>query len=373
MDDPSDPFAALKMAMDHVGNDGSAAALAGGFVSALDLEGDIDTPAVQLYAQLSTLLQEHVYLAGIAVDTGLSFGLDSPEFEAAAAALDTNSVELADVIGTADESAREPFLELWREHIGFFVDYAAAAAEGDEQGQQQALDDLDGYRQQAGAFFEDLTGGELPADAVAESLAGHIDTLSAAIDAAVAGDAEVFDQLKEAAHHVGEQGSAKAIATGVSAALGLEGDIESDAAGLYATVSTLLEEHVALAGVAVKTAYAEGLDSPVFEAAAGTLDTNSTELADVIGSAAPEQRDAFLELWREHIGFFVDYAGAVAADDQAGQDQALDGLDGYRQQAGAFFEDISGGEIPADAVAEALAGHIDTLTTAIDGLAAAIL
>jgi hypothetical protein len=369
-----DPFAELKQAANHVGSDGSAKAIAGGVAQAASLEGDVESPAAQAYASLSTLLQEHVYLAGIAVDVGLSMGLDTPAFEAATAALDENSVELADLVGSvAGEEKRDAFLSLWREHIGFFVDYAKGAAGGDDQLKQQALDNLDGYKQQAGAFFEEVTGGALPADAVAQSLTGHIDTLTAAIDAAAAGDTSVFSKLKQAATHVGEGGSAKALASGIAQAAGLEGDIETPAVQAYATLSTLLEEHVYLSGIAVKTAYSAGLDSPAFEAAAGVLDENSVELADVVGSVAGEEkRDAFLSLWREHIGFFVDYAkGAAGGDDQLKQ-QALDNLDGYKQQAGAFFEEITGGALPADAVAQSLTGHIDTLSGAIDALAAAL-
>lgn len=182
-----DPFAELKRAAGHVGEEGSALALAKGIAAGAGLEGDVEADAPQLWAQLSTVLQEHVYLAGIAVDTAYSFGPESGEFEAAAGALDENSVELADIIGSAaGDDNREAFLDLWREHIGFFVDYALAAAEDDDEGRQQALDNLSGYRDQAGAFFQEITGGELPADAVSESLAGHIDTLSSAIDALAA-------------------------------------------------------------------------------------------------------------------------------------------------------------------------------------------
>ncbi|MGH3441271.1 MAG: hypothetical protein ACRDUY_04365, partial [Nitriliruptorales bacterium] len=289
--DRQDPFAALQQAATHVGETGTAKALASGVAEAAGLEGDIETPAVQTYATLSTLLQEHVYLSGIAVDVGLSSGLDSSEFEAAAATLDGSSVELSEVVGSvAGDEKAQAFLSLWRAHIGFFVDYAKGTAEGDEQVTQQALDNLNQYRQQAGAFFEEVTGGALPADAVAESLTGHIDTLTAAIDAAADGDPAVFVRLKEAATHVGESGTAKALASGVAEAAGLEGDIESPAAQAYATLSTLLEEHVYLSGIAVKTAYAAGPDTPQFEAAAATLDESSAELSEVVGAVAGDEK-----------------------------------------------------------------------------------
>jgi hypothetical protein len=365
------PFVDLRTASSHVGWEGSARTLAGGIATAAGLEGDIDSAAAQTYAQLAYLLQEHVYLAGIAVDVAVLTSPDDPRFEAAAAALDENSVALADLIGSVAPDQRDAFLGLWREHIGFFVDYTLAVAGGDADGEQAALDSLDGYRSQAGAFFEEISGGAIPADAVASSLQGHIETLTTAIDAAVAGDTTVFSELKRAATHVGEGGSAKALASGLATALELDGDIEAPAVQAYVTLSQLLSEHVYLASTAVVTAYAQGAESDAFGAAAATLDENSVELSELIGSVAPDQQEAFLGLWREHIGFFVDYAVAVAGGDDDAAQAALDSLDGYRSQAGAFFEQVSGGELPADAVAEGLQGHIETLTTVIDGAATA--
>ena len=51
-----------------------------------------ETGAAELRSGLTHLLQEHVYLAGIAFTQGVGQGLDSKEFEASAATLDQNSV-----------------------------------------------------------------------------------------------------------------------------------------------------------------------------------------------------------------------------------------------------------------------------------------
>jgi len=365
-----DPFADAKTAADHV--EGSAEVLAGGIAAGAGLGGDASSEAAELRATLSGLLQEHVYLAGYAVDAAYSFGPDSGEFDLASEALDANSVELADVIGEAAGSDnRDAFLSLWRDHIGFFVDYALAAAEDDDEGRQAALDDLDGYSDGAGSFFEDISAGELPADAVTESLDVHIDTLTTAIDSFAAGDPSAFDDLKAAGDHVVASGAV--LAGGFAAALDLDGDTESEASGLRASLTAGLQEHVYLAGITVKNAYAAGLESGEFDAAAGTLDANSVQLADGIGQlAGSDNRDAFLSLWRDHIGFFVDYAAAAAGDDKQGRAEAIQNLDGYTDAAGGFFNDISGGELPADAVADSLVEHIATLGGAIDSLDAAI-
>ncbi|MBK5250178.1 MAG: hypothetical protein JJE50_12240, partial [Actinomycetales bacterium] len=59
-------------------------------------------------------------------------------------------------------------------------------------------------------------------------------------------------------------------------------------------------------------------------AAAATLDENSVALSDAVGSLAGEEKGAaFLDLWRTHIGYFVDYAVAVKGGDTAARDAAL--------------------------------------------------
>jgi hypothetical protein len=156
------------------------------------------TPASELRAGLTALLQEHVYLAGIATGTVLSGGdLDAP-----AAALDANSVALSEAVGSVyGDDAGAAFLDLWRRHIEFFVAYTTAVATDDTAGAEQAEADLDGYRTDFGAFIESANPN-LPKEAVAEELIPHIETLLAAIDAQAAGDPSQYDKLREAASHM---------------------------------------------------------------------------------------------------------------------------------------------------------------------------
>ncbi|NNE12641.1 MAG: hypothetical protein HKN41_10420 [Ilumatobacter sp.] len=168
---------------------------------------------------LTNLLQEHVYLAGIAIEQAVEAGgdLEAPAVQAAVARLDANSVALADVVGSvAGPENGEAFLGLWRQHIGFFVDYTLGQATDDQAAVDQALTDLAGYQQAAGAFFEEITGGEIPADALIASLDVHVSTLTATIDALVAGDTAVFTNLRAAAQHMPM--SALALSTGIVAA-----------------------------------------------------------------------------------------------------------------------------------------------------------
>jgi hypothetical protein len=163
----------------------------------------IDTPAATLRATLETLLQEHVYLAGIATGTAIAQGPDSKAFAAAADTLDANTQALADAVGSVyGPDAGAAFLGLWRAHIGMFVDYTVGAATGDDQMKEQARRELDGYRQDFGAFIESATNGGLSKEAVAEELAPHVQTLTAAIDAQAAGSPHAFALLREAASHM---------------------------------------------------------------------------------------------------------------------------------------------------------------------------
>ena len=212
---------AASVALAACGEDDTDAARSGGAteveettstIEAMDenaeMEGDMastESGAATLRADLTSLLQEHVYLAGIAIETALDNGGDmqSPAVQAAVETLDANTVALADAVGSVSTPEdREAFLGLWREHIGYFVDYTLGKATGDQAAVETALTELDGYQQAAGDFFERITGGELPSDALVESLDEHVATLTAAIDAVVAGDASAFMELREAGQHM---------------------------------------------------------------------------------------------------------------------------------------------------------------------------
>jgi hypothetical protein len=161
-----------------------------------------ETGASELRATLTAGLQEHVYLAGIAISNGVGAGLDSAEFKAAAGTLDKNSIALSEAIGSVyGDAAGEQFLALWRDHITFFVEYTEAKATGDAKGAQAAKKKLDGYRAEFGAFLASANPN-LTQKAVADELKPHVSTVFATIDAVVAKSPKTFDLLQEAASHM---------------------------------------------------------------------------------------------------------------------------------------------------------------------------
>ncbi|MEX2293067.1 MAG: hypothetical protein WD691_04710 [Acidimicrobiales bacterium] len=158
-----------------------------------------DSPASGLRAGLTSLLQEHVYLAGITTGTALS----GEDYTAAAAALEVNTQGLQDAISSVyGDAGGKQFGDLWRKHIGFFVDYTVGKATSDDAKVEAARTALDGYRSDFGAFIESATKGALPKDAVAEELSGHVESLFAAIDAQAAKDPSSVEKLRMAANHM---------------------------------------------------------------------------------------------------------------------------------------------------------------------------
>jgi hypothetical protein len=326
----------------------------------------VDSGAATLRSGLTALLQEHVYLAGIAVTQGVGKGLDSAEFKAAAGALDKNSVGLADAITSVyGKAAGDQFLALWRKHIGFFVDYTRGKATNDAAMADKAKADLDGYRADFGAFISSANPN-LPKEAVAQELAPHVQTLLDAIDAVVAKDASAFNKLRAAADHMPMTADVLAGAIAKQYPDKFPGGVDSSASALRAALTSQLQEHVYLAGIAVVNGVGNGLDSAEFKAAAATLDANSVALADSITSVYGKTAgDQFLALWRKHIGFFVEYTKGQATKDSATANKAKADLDGYRADFGAFISSANP-NLPKAAVAEELIPHVQSLFDAID-------
>jgi DNA-binding transcriptional regulator YdaS (Cro superfamily) len=306
---------------------------------------------------------------------GVQFGLDSDAFGAAAGALDENSVDLSKAIESVyGADAGKAFLDSWRKHIGFFVDYTAGQATGDKDMAARARKNLDGYRQDFGELIEDATEGALSKKAVADALKPHVASTLAAIDAVVGvKKANGFLLLKKAAAHMPHVADALSGAIAGQFPEKFDGDPNSGAADLQQALTAGLVEHEYLAGIAVVQALTnEGnVESPQFQAAAAALDRNSVDLAKAVGSIYGSGAEkAFLDSWRKHIGFFVSYTLGKATGDRATVAQAKADLDGYRQDFGELLEGATEGILPADAVAEALRPHVDSTIKAIDAAVA---
>jgi len=328
------------------------------------------TPAAELRAALTDLLTQHVYLAGIALKTAVEKGgnLKDPAVVAAVTTLDGNSVALSKAVGSAYPDAEKPFLESWRQHIGFFVNYTLGEATKNTAMMNKAKADLDGYRTSFGQLINSVVP-ELPADAVAKELIPHVNTLYAAIDALVTGKGDAFALLSKAADHMPM--TADILAGGIAKNKKLAGDPDDAASNLRSGLTYLLDSHVDLAGIALVQAVQKGgnLKDPSVVAAVNALDANSVALSKAVGSAYPDAEKPFLESWRQHIGFFVNYTLGKATKNTAMANKAKADLDGYRTSFGQLINSVVP-ELPADAVAKELIPHVQTLLDTIDALVA---
>jgi hypothetical protein len=325
------------------------------------------TKAAELRTGLNALLSEHVILAASA--TGAALGGRDAEFKAAAAALDANSVDLSKAIGSVyGQGAQDAFLPLWRKHIGFFVDYTVGVATKDKAKQDKAVADLVGYTQDFDAFLSSANPN-LPKAVVADLVKTHVLTLKDVVDAQAVGDQRgAYTAIRAAAGHMRMVADPLADAIVKQFPDRFGGSASSPAATLKVTLNSALREHVLLAGSA--TGAALGGRDAEFKAAAAALDANSVDLAKAIGSVYGQgAQDAFLPLWRKHIGFFVDYTVGVATKDKVKQDKAVTDLVGYTEDFGAFLSSANP-NLPRAVVADLVKSHVLTLKNVVDPQAA---
>ncbi len=154
----------LKQAGDHVF--GLGLVLGGAIDDQFGLEGDVtsgtegELNAADVRTTLTDLGVEHTLLTG--VTTGAALRGETEVFANAEAALEDNTVEVGATVGAFyGDDAEDAFLTLWRDHIGYFVDYTNGVAEDDESQKQAALENLRGYQQDIGALFEGATEGRV--------------------------------------------------------------------------------------------------------------------------------------------------------------------------------------------------------------------
>ena len=142
---------------------------------------------------------------------------------------------------------------------------------------------------------------------------------------------------------------------------------EAMSSDLRTGLNSLFREHIFLAAAA--TGAALGGRDGEFKAAAGSLDANSVDISKAIGSvygAGAEQ--AFLPLWRKHIGFVVDYTVGVATKDDAKKNKAVNDLVQYTQDFCAFLSSANP-YLPKEVVAGLVKDHVLTLKDVIDAQA----
>jgi hypothetical protein len=90
-----------------------------------------------------------------------------------------------------------------------------------------------------------------------------------------------------------------------------------------------------------------------YNAAAGAVDANSTELSNVIANVyGDDQKKDFLGIWRPYIGYINDYTTALAKSDKDGEAAAVKNLVQFAQDFGTFFQTVTNGGLKQGPVAD---------------------
>ena len=301
------------------------------------IEG-LETPASALRVDLDRLLSEHVFLTVQAMHAGL---VDDDLFAAAAEALEANTGDLEAAIGSVyGEEGRRRFGDLWRQHIGYVVDYTRARAADDEEAEQRARDGMTAYQADFASFIAGANPN-LTEEAVHHLLDDHLEQLRQVADLQ-SGDFEaVYDAARVSYAHMVDLGDglSRAIVdqfpdvfSGANIAFG-------PALDLRIALDHLLGEHAFLAIEVMRQAgTGDGADLAASEALASNGESLESAIADIYGDEAGR---AFAELWEQHNGYYIDFVRALLTGDEVAQDRAHDGLTGFSQQAADFFASAS--------------------------------
>ncbi|MGH2625822.1 MAG: hypothetical protein ACRDHY_04135, partial [Anaerolineales bacterium] len=298
-----------------------------------------------------------------------AFGERSEEFEAYLAALDMNSVEMADYVGSFyGEAAGATFLEFWLEHTEEIEAYIEALEDGDTEGAEHALEELIEYAFELGDFLEEINPNLRSAE-VADHIEAHVHNLQALIDFHAAGDAaRAYPALRQAHRHMDDLALTLAIGTAARFPDTYGGAAQGPAPDARATLNQLLQEHVGLAGAA--TGAALGGRTAEFNAAAAEINANAAEVAGLFtllyGESVGEQ---FLSSWAEHVNILVEYTTALAVADSGKADLARLEMATYAADFGALVHKVNP-LLWADGVAELFKMHGLALEEIVDAQAA---
>jgi hypothetical protein len=146
-----------------------------------DQAAGLEQPSWRLRSALDRLLGEHVALAVGALRAGAT---NSPDFPAAAEALNGNTRDLAAAMGTLfGAEAGQQFLTLWADHIDQLVGYTTGVAQDDPGRRDAASAKLRDFEGRLAAFLDSATGGKVPSADLAKAFLGHDEMLTQQVDA----------------------------------------------------------------------------------------------------------------------------------------------------------------------------------------------
>ncbi len=152
------------------------------------------------------------------------------------------------------------------------------------------------------------------------------------------------------------------LAGSVTATAYTKGDLQvnSNADILF---DNLINEHLSLLIGALRSSYDNRSD---LESILTALDNNSVAIADTIeaiyGSAGGEM---FLDIWRGHITYLVNYSDALEKNDSVGKEMAMEDIDLFDSRFANFLMQVKP-DTPYTDIDETVSGYVLTLKSTID-------
>jgi hypothetical protein len=147
---------------------------AGGTIAAGIIEGHAEeypgpraSGALELRSALRQLLGEHAVLASTVARRGAA---GAPDFDAAAAALNGNTTDLADALQSVYETPSSAFAAHWRDRISLLADYAAALGDKEDKAADRARTAVEGTARSVAASLAQATDDAVEPSDVAPAL-----------------------------------------------------------------------------------------------------------------------------------------------------------------------------------------------------------
>ncbi len=206
-------------------------------ISEISGERGVVVPAEQLRA----LLEQGLLWHGITlVQVMRSARVNDSEVSAWIDQLSQNTLDLTSAIGLVyGPAGARAFNQQWAQHTQFLVDYAVAIGVDDDKAAAQAVIALTNYSEDSGSYFETATGGVLPADAVRELLATHIQHMTEMLVADAAGNlASAVDLAITDSAHLASIGNTLSVAIAGQQPVAFPGSTDTPAAAFCTIVTT---------------------------------------------------------------------------------------------------------------------------------------
>ncbi|HVE47563.1 MAG TPA: hypothetical protein VNA57_12555 [Acidimicrobiales bacterium] len=324
--------------------------------------GGVRSPAAGLRAELTRLLQEHVFLSGF----GTELILQGKDPAPVAAVLEANTLALGETFNRVyDDAVAQRLMELWRMKSVLVAQFAQATGAGDQAAAAKAKADLELYKSEF-ATFVNGANPQLAADQLQKDAGSHVNSLIGVVTAQAKKDPLVLDKLKDAAAAMPRTSAVFAVGIVKQMPKSFQGTADGGGATLLATLTAALQEHVYLLAATTRMAVAGGDEKKLRE----TLDLSSEGLANLIGALYGDPAGRrFLQVWRAHIGSFLDFADAGAAKDAAAAQQATAALATFRTRLGTVLGGLNP-NLPPQAVAADFEDYVASLETLISAQAA---